>query len=386
MILCGLVTPLIGTLIDRWGCRKVLLPGIPLFSLTVAAFALIQASFASIYLLFGLAGIFGAAQNTVPYVAVVSRWFGRDRGLALGIATSGFGLGVVIVPQLANIMIHIAGWRMAYIGLGATIMIFAFVPVLLFVFEPEDACLAGNGHESADVNREGLAAAEVFSSSWRFWVMCAGFFVAIASTNGTLTNLIAMLTDRGTGTMAAATALSIAGVGAIVGRLSCGWCLDRFHGPNVAVCFFLIPSAGIALLLSGDAGPIPSAGAFLCGAGTGAITAMMAFFASRYFGLRAYGTIFGTMFGAFLVGSGIGPFLHGLSFDLLHSYRPALIGSCAALLFVAGMFAPFGPYPFAGQSRRLASPPETQRGPSCRHRSAAIAMTWNRMRDRAIGR
>lgn len=193
----------------------------------------------------------------------------------------------------------------------------------------------------------------------------ARVFLAIAATNGTLTHLIAMLTDRGSGTMAATSALSIAGLGVIVGRLACGWCLDRFHGPNVAVCFFLIPCAGIGLLLSEAAGPIPSAGAFLCGIGTGANPALMALFASRYFGLRAYGTIFGTLFGAFLVGLGIGPFLHGLSFDLLHSYQPALMGSCAALLCAAVMFAPLGPYPFvAGQTSKSAAPPIAQTEPS----------------------
>lgn len=367
MVLCGLTSPLVGGLIDRWGCRKILLPGIPLFSLTIAAFAFLQPSWTSIYLLFGLAGVIGAAQNTVPYVTVVSRWFDRDRGLALAIAMTGFGLGIVVVPFLANVMIQFAGWRMAYVGLGGTVMLFAFLPVWLFVNEPGRAQAPATVNESANQYRQGPTAAEVFRTNWRFWIMCIGFLAAIASTNGTLANLVAMLTDRGTTTTQATSALSIAGLGVILGRLLCGWCLDRFHGPNVAVCFFLLPTLGIALLLSGAMGVIPATGAFLCGVGTGANTALMAFFASRYFGLRAYGTIFGTMFGAFLIGLGVGPFLHSLSFDMLHSYRPALIGSCVSLLCVAGLFAPLGAYPFgAGQPSTPGKPLELESSKTAR--------------------
>jgi hypothetical protein len=90
--------------------------------------------------------------------------------------------------------------------------------------------------------------------------------------------------------------MSAAGLAIIIGRIICGWCLDRFHGPYVAACFFLLPMVGIALLSSGWDMPWPVLGAALCGAGIGAEVDLMAFFISRYFGLKAYGTIYGVTF------------------------------------------------------------------------------------------
>ena len=88
--------------------------------------------------------------------------------------------------------------------------------------------------------------------------------------NGTIVHIVALLTDRGIPLQVATGALSIAGIAIIVGRMICGWCLDRYWGPYVAVCFFALPMAGIALLGSGWAYPVPLLGAALCGAGIGA--------------------------------------------------------------------------------------------------------------------
>jgi MFS family permease len=87
----------------------------------------------------------------------------------------------------------------------------------------------------------------------------------------------------------------------------------------------------------------------LCGLGLGGHVGLMAFFAGRYFGLKAYGKIYGTMFGLFVIGSGIGPYVAGLSFDLHSSYRPALMGFAVCLLASSVLFAPLGPYRFGSR-------------------------------------
>ena len=354
MLISGVLTPVMGALNDKWGSRRVLLPGIPLFAFAVASLAWLTKSPAVMYCLFALTGLAGAAQNTVPYAKVVSSWFDRERGLALGFATCGIGFGIVVVPQVAGLLIQAGGWRMAYVELGAIIMLLAFVPVVLFVREPypgEAQQATGNPRTEAVA---GLTATEVFTGAWRFWAMSGGFFLAVISTNGTLAHVVALLTDRGVSVQEATSVLSAAGIGVITGRLLCGWCLDQLDGPRVAVCFFVVPAVGIALLASGGKGAIPFAGAALCGMGLGAHVGLMAFFASRYFGLKAYGKVFGAMFGLFLIGNGVGPYVNGLSFDLLHSYRPALIAFSISLLCASVLFLPLGPYAFA--PRAPASP------------------------------
>ena len=164
-----------------------------------------------------------------------------------------------------------------------------------------------------------MNAREAFKT-WRFWSFTIAFFIAIVAINGTLTQIVALLTDRGIPAPQAIGYLSTAGLALIVGRLFAGWCLDRFWGPYVAICFFIIPMAGIALLASGAGGSVPMYGAILCGLGVGAEVDLMAFFTSRYFGMRDYAKIYGVMFALFAGANGVGPSLSGASFDHFHSY------------------------------------------------------------------
>jgi MFS family permease len=187
------------------------------------------------------------------------------------------------------------------------------------------------------------------TGEWRFWAITAGYFLSVIATNGTLANVVAILTDRGVPSGRAVATLSAAGLAMVVGRLSCGWCLDRFSGPYVAVCFQIIPALGLTLLAYGGTSTSALAGAALCGLGLGAHVGLLAFFASRYFGLRAYGKIYGTMFGLFLIGNGLGPLLGNLSHDVWQSYDPALWAFAIALVAVAVLFAPLGPYRYLPQ-------------------------------------
>jgi MFS family permease len=114
-----------------------------------------------------------------------------------------------------------------------------------------------------------------------------------------------------------------------------------------------VPMAGIALLGSGATGMVPIVGAILCGAGIGAEIDLMAFFLSRYFGLKAYGKIYGIMFAVFNVGTGLGPALSGLSFDRFHSYGPIFIVYEVALAITCLLFLGLGPYPYPAAKREL---------------------------------
>ena len=100
----GITCPFVGVLADRWGCRTIMLPGIAVFALTVAAFSFLNSSLFVVYILFCLTGLFGSVQSTVPYASIVSKWFDRERGLALGIAMAGVGLGVAIIPSFTQVL------------------------------------------------------------------------------------------------------------------------------------------------------------------------------------------------------------------------------------------------------------------------------------------
>jgi MFS family permease len=341
----ALACPIVGWSIDRFGARRVMIPGILLFALAVASFGLMPAqSLFVVYLIFCIAGFISGVQTPIPYAAVVSKWFDHERGIALGVATAGVGLGVALIPQLAAFLIRNFGWREAYYGLGIAVVVLAWIPVVLFVRDPPAASPSGSG-AARSAAMPGIDAAAALKTG-TFWALSVAFFLGVMAINGTIVHIVALLTDRGIPLQVATGALSLAGIAIIVGRIICGWCLDRFWGPYVAICFFVLPMAGIALLGSGLAYPVPLIGAALCGAGIGAEIDLMAFFISRYFGLKAYGKIYGLMFMLFNIGTGLGPALAGRAFDMFHAYSQIFLVFEAALAITCVLLARLGPYTY----------------------------------------
>jgi MFS family permease len=193
--LAALSCPVMGWLVDRWGARRVMIPGLVVYALATACYALIQASpFAITYLLFAITGIVGGVGTPIPYAAVLTQWFDRGRGLALGIGIAGVGLGVALVPQLAAFLIAAFGWRTAYLGLAVAILVVAFVPVAIFLREPPAAARSPDGAPATVM--PGEATGEAFRS-WVFWALGVAFFLDVIAINGTLTHIVALLTDRG---------------------------------------------------------------------------------------------------------------------------------------------------------------------------------------------
>ncbi|HTV89062.1 MAG TPA: MFS transporter [Stellaceae bacterium] len=356
-LLGAIVSPFFGALLDRWGVRRVMIPGIILFALSIASFMFLRASpFVVTYLIFAVAGLLSPVQGPIPYSTVTAQWFDRQRGLALGIGMAGVGLGVALMPQLAERLIGAFGWRMAYVGMAAAVLIFALIPVALFVREPPGMAGAGavqrDRRNAARLALPGTPFAAAMRSSL-FWALGIAFLFDVMAINGTLTHIVPLLRDRHVPLPEAVGALSGAGIALLLGRAGSGWCLDRFRGAYVAIGFFVMPMIGIALLASGARGIVPAAGAVTLGLGIGAEVDLMAFFVSRYFGLRDYAKVYGLMFALFNVGTGVGPALSGFSFDWFHSYLPIFIVYEVMLFATCTIFLRLGPYPFPARQEGL---------------------------------
>lgn len=344
--LCGtVVTPFFGKAIDHFGLRVMHMPMIAAFGVTTAAMALLRMPFAFMVLIFAVHGMFGAGQSPVAYSKAIASWFDKERGLALGIAIAGVGAGVAIIPAFASFLIVRYNWHVAYLGMGAAIVVLALVPVALFEREPPIPPARKQNRDTATI--AGLELAEAVLRGWRFWAMTVAFFVAIVAINGTLTQVVAMLTDRGVPLVEAVAALSASGIALTGGRILSGFCLDRFHGPYVASFFLVSAAVGVALLASGLS---PFTGTVLCGLGIGAEVDLMAYFVSRYFGLKSFGAIYGLMFALFGLGVGVGPWLMGLSYTRLHSYVPMMIVFEAGLAVSCALLLALGPYRFAARA------------------------------------
>ena len=337
-----------GGLFDRGRIRSILLPAIALFALSVAALALLRSSLLIVYLLFGLLGLFGTGQTPLAYSKVISQWFNKERGLALGILYAGIGTGGFVVAQLARVLTNNFGWRTACLGLGIPCFLLSFLPVAIFVREPDSVVFArlrdAQGARQSTVIL-GLTAPEVLRS-WRFWMLAVAISLIVLTANGSLIHAVALLTDRGISVSMATTALSAAGLAMIAGGMVSGYCLDKFFGPSVAVFCVFFAIVGIGLLASGAGGIVPIVGTVLCGFANGAEGNLLPYFVSRYFGLRSFGQIFGYLFAVFMISVGVGPMLLGFSFDHWHSYGPMLNAFELALVIACAIFLRLGPYRF----------------------------------------
>jgi MFS family permease len=132
-ILSALAVPVLGRMMDRWSIRRVALPGLVIYALSLGLVGASPASFWIFTLIFALAKMTSAIQTPLGYAKAISAWFDPRRGLALGIAMAGVGLGGSVIPQLANFLIERVGWRGAYAGLALLTLAIAFPAVALWI-------------------------------------------------------------------------------------------------------------------------------------------------------------------------------------------------------------------------------------------------------------
>jgi len=133
------------------------------------------------------------------------------------------------------------------------------------------------------------------------------------------------------------------GAAVLLGRVGTGYLLDRLFAPHLAAVFFGGAALGIGLLWLG-ATPVAFAGGFLVGLGLGAEVDLIAYLVSRYFGLRAFGSVYSSAFAAFALAGALGPLIMGAGFDLTGSYRVPLMAFLAATLLAAVLMTHLGPY------------------------------------------
>lgn len=343
--LAALAYPFMGRSIDRFGIRRVTLTFIPLFALSTAAISLTPPSPAVFIALAGFCGLLSTGQAPPAYAKAVSSWFDERRGLALGIAMAGIGIGATIVPQFARWMIDAYGWRAAYIGLGGLTFAVAFPAVALFVREPGFTPRTGERERAA---LPGLTLRESVRAS-NFWLLAVSVFLVVTTINGMVGHLVPLLTDRGIDLRQATATLSAVGLSTIAGRVIAGYLLDRFFGPYVAAGLFLLPLVAIGLLTAGAGGIAPVIAAVSLGFGLGAEVDVIGFLVSRYFGLRAYAEIYAYLFAIFTLGTGFGPVLMAVCFDLTRSYNVTLTAFGVALICASVLVSRLGSYLFPAQ-------------------------------------
>lgn len=342
-------SPFVGRLIDKFGSRRLALPGVALTAVTIAAFGLANGSVAQWIALWLAFGVISLSVKTTVWSTAVSGAFSASRGLALGFALSGAALAQVVVAPLGNWLIQSQGWRAAFawlgLGWGGITLLFC----VLFLFDAHDrrraaAKLAG-GAVAALPDLPGLTIAQAWRDS-SLWRVALATLLTLMITIAITVHQFPIIVDAGMTRQDAAWIGSMVGVAGIVGKVTTGWLLDRFHARWVGGITLAATALVWPLLIKGVASDALVIFAMLVSGYTaGTKIQVCNYLTARYGGLRNFGTVFGFMASMIALAGAIGPILGGLAYDRAGSYAPLLWGGCVVSLLSGALIFSLGRYP-----------------------------------------
>ncbi len=327
----GLCSPLLGQWIDRRGPRRIILVCMAIYGCAIASLSLLRFGLWQFYLTCFVLGVVGNGAAHLAYSRSISTWFRRRLGIALAFVMVGAGLGAMILPVVAHSIISRSGWRVAYASLGGLALLLGLPLSWRYIREH-----GASGNESSLVPQSGMTWQQGLRS-FAFWIITAILFASSISMNGAITHLSALLTDRGLTPGRAALCASILGGSSLLGRIVGGWLLDRFFGPHVALVINLITASGIFLLARANSFAEGCVAAALIGIGAGGEAATTPYLLTRYFGLRAFSTLYGMTWTFYAAAGAIGPVILGRAFDVTGSYASLLLLLALALALAAVM-------------------------------------------------
>jgi MFS family permease len=345
-----IAAPFIGSLVDRFGAKRIILVGFLMEGAVIASFAAQTESLATFYGRYIALAILGLGTTHVAFARIISVWFDRRRGLALGLALAGLGVGGIVWPLLSQWAITAYGWRTAYLIVAVAVATVGMLAIGLVVREspaamglrPDGEAAAGAGPGPAV--QTGMTLAETMRQG-HFWLMLAAFLLIGVAVQSLILHLVPLLVMRDVDPMRAAQAQSLVAAALIVGRVVAGTLMDRFFAPRVAIAFLVGPIVGIVLLASGASGTGAFIAGMLTGLAAGAEVDVTAYLASRYFGLKYFSRTYAWFYSAYSAGAGLGPLLTARAVEHYGDYTEILYVHAALLVAAALLLSRLKPFP-----------------------------------------
>ena len=345
-------SPIVGLLADRVGVRPIALISVVLFGFSFMAFAANPGDIRFFYANWAIMAVLGAGTLPITWTRAVNNRFEDRKGFALGLSLLGTGVFGFLVKPFTAFVIDAYGWRAAYMAVGALPLILAF-PVAWFAFhDVGDRRQSAADRRENDALRSAATPGLTFSQTlrnWRFWVLAVAFVPISFGVGGPIPNMENIIKIAGFSGPDIVSLVSLIGLSVIAGRVVGGWLIDRFWAPGIAFFMLCAPALACWMFAHGDLTYATAAGSIiLIGFAAGVEYDLMAFLVARYFGLKSYGAIYGSLYGFFALGAGIGPVVFGRAFDATGSYDGPLMLSAgllvagAAALLLLGRYRVFG--------------------------------------------
>lgn len=319
-----------GWIVDRFGPRRIMMAGILMAGIALVGLGSVSTlgMFYFFYLFNALGYVCG---GPLPIQVLLSRWFNKSRGKAMGFAYLGIGIGGAIVPLISHTLVQHFGWQAALRILGALIIALAF-PLAFFVKEMPEGAMA----------REAGAPGQAKNAfrSLSFYLLTLGSMCSIAAVSGTQHNLKLFLSlDRHYAQGAAAEILSLVLAFSIIGRLLMGWLADRYPKRNVMLLIYLLVAVAIPFLFFGQGQIAIYLFAIVFGIGLGGDYMIIPLMTAEIFGVQTLGRLMGVILTAGGMAEALSPWLISFLRDSTGSYSAgcfvlvgiALLGALAVI-------------------------------------------------------
>ena len=310
-----------GWLIDRFGPRRLMIAGVA--SAGVALIGLGSISTLPWFYFFYMLNALGYVCGALPTQVVVSGWFIKSRGKAMGLAYLGIGFGGAAVPWMSSFLYAHYGWHAALRVLGGLVIAIS-LPFALLMKEPPNT-------ETERKAGTSTAAGKAFRTP-AFWLIMAGSMCSIAAVSGTQQNLKLLLSlDLHYGQSTSARVLSLVLACSIAGRIVMGWMADRFAKKYVMLSIYLLVAVAIPFLFLGRSLAVISVAAGIFGIALGGDYMIIPLMTAEIFGIEILGRLMGVILAAGGVAEALSPWGVGHLRDAYGTY----VSGCAVLVGMA---------------------------------------------------
>ena len=334
MLLHGFFYIITGRVNDRFGPRVLLTVCGFLLGLGYLLMSQVGAIW-QLYLFYGVIMAVGASGGFVPLISTLARWFVKRRGLMTGIAVSGTGVGMIILPPLANWLITNYHWRFSYLVVGVIALVLIMTAAQFLRRDPSQVGQLPYGadevkQDSLNSETRGLSFQQAIHTR-QFWLFLTILFCFGFGLQTMMVHIVPHATDLGIPAAAAANILAIIGGLTIAGRIIMGGASDRIGNKlSFSIALTLMLIAFSWLLIAEQIWTFYLLAAIF-GFGYGGIAALQSPIVAELFGLSSHGVILGFAVFVVTIGSAIGPVMAGHIFDTTNSYQPAFV-TCVILI------------------------------------------------------
>ena len=318
----GLLGPIEGWAIDRFGPRRVMMTGIVIFALGFFAFSLVN-SLPEFYAAFLLIALGSALGSFLPVTVAVVNWFNSRRALALALVSMGFAAGGLLQP-LVVFLLESLGWRSVAVLSGVVVLVVGLPLASLVRHRPEDHGMRPDGAAATDdelAPERGFTARQAMRTR-AFWFIALGHSSSLLVMGAVMVHFVAHVESLDYSLGFAASMITVMTFAMVVGQTVIGGFLgDRINKRRTIIVALF--GHTVALLLLAFAGNVWMIVAFavINGLAMGARGPLIQAMRADYFGRTSFGTIMGFSSMVMMIGITIGPVIAGISYDTTGSYE-----------------------------------------------------------------